>query len=153
MTDLPLTLLQGLKISEVSGVDEPAHELPGWLVTKSRDGIEKAQQEFGALLEEIRTRAGLTDDERVEKVRAAVAACPEAISVPAMKNAILADRIRAQYLEKRHEVRHPATGKFTTQREHALSHLPDAPAEATTVVPWAHSGNVLEALRDAPLNS
>jgi hypothetical protein len=145
------TLLQGLKITEVSGVDDPANMLPGFMVTKSRDGIQKAQQEFGALLEEIRTKAGLTDDERVEKVRAAVAACPQAISVPAMKQATLADRIREQFdIGKAHDLRHPETGKFTTQREHALARLPGAPAEATTVVPWSHSGVVHEALRGAP---
>jgi hypothetical protein len=57
MPDAPARL-ERLLISEVSGVDDPANELPGWMVTKARP------MEQGTALE--RTCKGLSADAQAQ---------------------------------------------------------------------------------------
>lgn len=130
-------LLQNLKITEVSAVDGPANLLDGWAVVKSRGGLKKAISEFQQLLSDIQTRDGWDDDEKVEAMKTAIAGVPEAISVPAMKNSILADRIR-----KAHGLRHPATGQYTSRAGHALAThtAAKAPTPEPALLPWSHQG-------------
>ena len=40
---MDLVRLQELLIAEVSGVDQPANELPGWMVAKSKGRIEQVR--------------------------------------------------------------------------------------------------------------
>jgi hypothetical protein len=155
-----VNLLQNLVIDDVSGVDDPANLLPGWLVQKRAKPADftKAQRDFQQMLSDIQAKADWSDDQKIEAMQKAIAAVPEAISAPAIKGAVLASRIRETYLEKRHETR-DSTGRFAPgPPAHEARPLnpgnvatPEPPAE--TVVPWIHSGATHEALRDAPLNS
>jgi hypothetical protein len=86
---------------------------------KSRDGLRKAQTEFAALLEEIRTKAGLSDEERIEATRKAIKLCPRAISEPVVQDVRMAAAILRQYgfSKERHSPRHRETGRFIPAAE------------------------------------
>jgi hypothetical protein len=102
-----LTKLKNLLISEVSAVDDPANQAPGWLVMKARGG-----DPF----------LGSTDPDLVimhralgSAIRKALDGCgeelneAEELSVAIMVGALELDE---PYAKARHGVRHPQTGKF-----------------------------------------
>lgn len=47
------TRLEGLHLEEVSGVDEPANEIPGWLVVKSAHNLEEIHAEIAEVHEDL----------------------------------------------------------------------------------------------------
>jgi hypothetical protein len=150
-----VNLLQNLKIDDVSGVDDPANLLPGWLVQKSAKpaDFQKAVSEFQQLLAEVQAKADWTDEQKIEAAQKALAACPDAIAAAAVKNLILTSRIREEYLEKRHETRDDQ-GRFAPGPP-AREARPINPGNSTqespeeTVVSWAHSGAPIPAYRSA----
>jgi hypothetical protein len=71
------TELQNFKIDEVSGVDAPAHSIPGWIVMKSEDGAPQAAAEtqLAALYATLGSASCLTG--APEEVRKAAVALNE----------------------------------------------------------------------------
>ncbi|HMI98948.1 MAG TPA: hypothetical protein VK488_03845 [Gaiellaceae bacterium] len=141
-----MNLLQNLKIDDVSGVDDPANLLPGWLVQKSgKPGdLHKAQRDFQQLLSDVQARVDWDDDQKVEAMQKAIADVPEAISAPAIKGAVLASRIRERYLEKDRHSTGDALGRFAARDEINL----DEKGTSTIAgdessgpsLPWRHQG-------------
>jgi hypothetical protein len=73
-------LLQNLKILEMSGVDDPAHELPGWMVAKgAQPNPDALVREFKKLAAEIASADDLTDDEKVAAMRKALRLAPASV--------------------------------------------------------------------------
>jgi hypothetical protein len=131
------TLLQELKIAEVSVVDLPANDLPGYMLLKSANGIKKATSEFVTILRDIRKRQDWTDDEKLAAARKAVDAAPPQIAQPALEELAMEQAIITEYglTEK---TRHPESGRPIPQAEAVR---PKAqPAEKRSLVPWRHGG-------------
>jgi hypothetical protein len=73
-------LLQNLKILEMSGVDDPAHELPGWMVAKgARQNPDALVREFKKLAAEIASADDMTDDQKVAAMRKALRLAPASV--------------------------------------------------------------------------
>ena len=125
------TLLQQLTLSEVSGVDDPAHELPGWLVAKARGNEDAVIKEFRALVDEI-AASSLTDDEKIAKVKQALALAPQFVRDEMETEAL----IRKWLVQKARE-----NGHVIEDDE-----MPVAAAPATKStggglhLPWRHTG-------------
>jgi hypothetical protein len=97
------TLLEGLKINEVSVVDDPANELPGFMLMKAaRQSPDAVVAEFRKLVDDIAAASDLSDEEKVAKVRQALRLAPASV-----RNAMEMDAlVRKWLIEKARENGH-----------------------------------------------
>jgi hypothetical protein len=121
------TLLEGLRIHEVSVVDDPANELPGFMLMKAaRQNPDTVVAEFRKLVDEI-AASDLSDDEKVVKVKQALRLAPasvrDAMEMDALVHKWLIERAR----ENGHDV------------EDDQPH-PVAAASGGLRLPWRHTG-------------
>lgn len=143
-----------LRILEVSGVDEPANQIPGWVVMKSATGDLTHTKEQLLHLRDVLTsviskgRADTPDEAAVLGVflrhgaerewRAGIAAVPaEKRRAVIIKAAELLDGERIVFT-KRHAVRHPETGRYT---EHPVPKPQPGLFKRTT--PSVHTGGAV----------
>lgn len=140
-----MNLLQNLRIEEMSAVDAPAHELPGWMVAKAAKSPDALLHEFKKLAAEINT-AALSDDEKVAAMRKALRLAPASV-----REALEAEAVVMKFLEERarengHSIPEPA-GKSTGSlfgRFVPGGHAPH-PAQTVTekrdgLLTWRHGG-------------
>jgi hypothetical protein len=111
------TRLERLLIEEVSGVDSPASNLSGWMVTKAAGGSAGRDRMMAALTALL----NLIGDGSVE-------------TDPAQKDALVS--------KARHLLRDQGTGQFRRMNDHE-DNIPDGSGP----LPMQHSGAVLPALK------
>lgn len=101
-----MNLLQNLRIEEVSVVDSPANDLPGFMLLKAKSP-DALVREFKKLAAEIST-AALSDVEKVAAMRKALRLAPadvrEALEMEALVTKFLEERAR----ENGHSIPEPA---------------------------------------------
>src|SRR5919198_4112051 len=123
------TLLQQLTLSEVSGVDDPAHELPGWLVAKARGNEDAVIKEFRALVDEIAS-SDLTDDEKIEAVKKALRMAPAFV-----RDAMEMDALVHKWLvQKARE-----NGHVIEDDEMPVAAAPATKSTGGGLLPWRHT--------------
>jgi len=146
-----MTRLEQMLIDEVSGVDDPANQLGGWMVRKSRSAGFAARVQPDGRVRSVSFPAGMSPDEARDAMRSigvdedtisalggsgVAKAADDALTAYLMEVIELAEKAAKdrndplRQLARRHSLRHPVSGQFRAK---------------TTVVdgiPWQHSGNV-----------
>src|SRR5689334_25241598 len=116
---MSIELLTRLRLSEVSGVDEGAHTLDGWMVAKRRGDYAEARGEFAALLNDLAARADI-DPEPI--IAEAMKALPCAVTEPVIQERTMAQAIRKQYgLTKAPHNARDERGRFARKPEGAAA--------------------------------
>jgi len=146
-----MTRLEQMLIDEVSGVDDPANQLTGWMVRKSRSAGFAARVQPDGRVRSVSFPAGMSAEDAAEAMRGigvdedtisalggsgVAKAADDALTAYLTEVIELAEKAAAdpndplRQLARRHSLRHPVSGQFRAR---------------TTVVDgvtWEHHGNV-----------